>query len=234
MATALDALAGNLHIPDPKNWAAKQYRRINRAILRKRHEKLTSWHIKNVAMPSTSEKGKIGKAIVQAVFFQSELAKARGRPIDPDDLIRRAKRVTLDELKRDERRAAELLSGAKKKSNKNVIEERAEKLASSIQGNPRKSRRDGAGRPDGSGSNKVRMSGLQYQVPLSAMDVCAAVLPIIEELTKSQIKPAGWNIEAPKNDLAFDVVVAAANTEMSDVKRASIARAIYRLKAITN
>jgi hypothetical protein len=235
LLTALDALASHLHISERENWAAKQQRRITRAIVRKRHEKLTTWHIKNVVVAPTSEKGTVAKATVQAVFFQSELVKARGRFIDPDNLIRRAKHVTFDELRPDERRAAQLLSGAKKKPKKNVIEESAEKLASPIQETVRKSRRGSVGRPDGSVSNKVRIKGLQYDVPLSAIDICAAVLPIIEEVTKSQIKPAGWNIEAPKDaDLAFEVVVAAVNTEVSNLKRTSIARAIYRLKAASN
>jgi hypothetical protein len=233
LSSCVEHLACHLGTLDPEEWAAALHRRINRAIGRKRHEKLTSWHLKNIAMKPTSEKTAVPKAIVQSVFLKSALRKP-GQSVDTDELIKRAKQIEMGDLRPDEQRAAALLAGAKsaakRKPKEHPIEKSAERLVALILP-PRKPRKASTGRPKGSGSAKIRMVGLEYKVPLSAIDVCAAVLPIIEEVTKSQLKPAGWDTEPTKDDLAFEVVVAAVNTELSTTKRTSVARAIYRLKA---
>jgi hypothetical protein len=224
--TALCALAKHLDISEVDVWTAKQNRRINRAISRKRHGKLTTWHLKHRQSNLAPVQATIPKAILQAVFLKSELTKSR-RSSDSDDLIKRAKQVKIEDLRPVEQRAAALLAGAKKKPAKNAIEISAEKLATSI----RPGWKSKKGRPDGSGSSKVSLASLQYRVPLSAIDVCAAVLPIIEEITMSQMKPVGWNAEVTNDDPALNVVVAAVVAEIRTTKPASVVRAIYRLKA---
>jgi hypothetical protein len=239
LSAKLEHLAGQLATSDPKNWAAKIHRRINRAADRKRHDKLTAWHIKNVARPiSTSENdAPIPKSIVQAVFLKSRLSELRGRPRGrDDDLVKRAKRTSFDDLRPHEKQAAALIGGAKRKAKKNLIEEAAEKLASSLI----LSANAPIGRPKGSPPNKIAPLAVSedgdkealnyYSVPLSITDMCEVIVPLIEEITGRRItSPRGSN-KSSVDHLAFDVLVAVINIDIPAVELSSVRRAIHRLK----
>jgi hypothetical protein len=238
LSVKLEHLAGQCGTSDPKNWAAKIHRRINRAADRKRHDKLAAWHIKNVAPVSTSENdAPIPKSIVQAVFLKSRLSELRGRPRGrDDDLVKRAKRTSFEDLRPHEKQAAALINGAKRKAKKNLIEEAAEKLASSLI----LSANAPIGRPKGSPPNKIAplvvsedgdKGALNYYiVPLSITDVCEVIVPLIEEITGCRItSPRGSN-KSSVDDLAFDVLVAVINIDITRVELSSVRRAIHRLK----
>jgi hypothetical protein len=100
LSSCVEHLACHLGTLDPEEWAAALHRRINRAIGRKRHEKLTSWHLKNIAMKPTSEKTAVPKAIVQSVFLKSALRKP-GQSVDTDELIKRAKQIEMGDLREE-------------------------------------------------------------------------------------------------------------------------------------
>jgi hypothetical protein len=211
LSIELERLAGKLNVPNEKQWAALQHRRINRAIARKRHDKLIAWHLKN--NPPYSGKGEIPRAIVQAVFLQSELGKRK----DFEQSVVRSKQVTRHDLNLVQKRAAEIVSGAKFRSKSNSIERAAMKLASAVEAYLTPANRR-AGRPKGSSPNGITKNELNYQVPLSIVDVCAAVFPIVEEISGS----------AQNNDLVLNVMMAAVLVERPGASRATVAQAMYR------
>jgi len=240
LSTQLEHLASELGVLDPKKWAGKQHRRINRAVYRRRHDKLTEWHIKNVPPALIAESDPpIPMAIIQAVFLESKLSILRGCTTGrDDDLVKRATEITFDDLRPHEKRAAALINGAKRKAKrKHPIEEGAKKLAASLEAF---SVNQPVGRPKGSSPKNIMPVSVAndgdqavwsyYSVPLSITDMCEVVVPIIEEITGSRITSARGAKRTPGKNLAFKTLMAAININIPGAEHSSVRRAIHHLK----
>jgi len=191
-------------------------RKILRAIQRKRSDKLNDWHYRRSANKSRDEASELD---IDWASYLVRLKSNTKKGLARDDAIEDATGTTVTDLTAIEKRAVELLRGAKRKAKKNFLENEAEELASAVE-KDWFSFHESAGRPQGRNSQKaIRIEGLSYYVPLSMSEVIATVFPLIEE--------AAGTSDAK---LILPAVIAAVRIAVPDASRESISRLARRFR----
>jgi hypothetical protein len=225
---ALSEIAKRRGLDEPLERANDSKRKILRAIERARSEKLNAWHyqrFKEKTWKTVPLRPTVKWAIILVRRAANEYPSLRlsTQPrLNREEAIINATSITRLDLRPIERRAVEILCGSRPKSKKNFLEERAERLANAVN-------RDwfsadkGPGRSQGASSCKrIEIRGHSYQVPLSATEVIAAVMPSIEDLA------------GPSNERRIPVLralVAAVRIAVPNISRDSIARIATRVRA---
>jgi len=218
---ALSRIAKQIHTEDD-DWAQKGKRRILRALKSAQDRKLGDRRYDEFVRPWKERKESPYRSpgIKWATDLMTlKLKKKRwGRGKKPSDKV-------LSEI---ETRAAQILSGSKSKSRKNFAEDQAEKLAGEVR---REWRREWfppskVGRPAG----KRTFSKIQ---PLSIEEIVSVTMPIIEEMSNTELKVAVSNAESVSEikSPTFAVLVAVINTQLPGVPIESIARAVARVRS---
>jgi hypothetical protein len=219
----MDRLAAELKIAGARQWSTLWRARFVRAVQRKEHQELCEWHLKTnspgYSLPADKDK------LAQAVFLQSQPLEKRGQ-IDSGQL----KQISYGDLRPAQKRAVDLIAGAKPKAKKNPIETEAVKISSSIKQYLNEAAKH-LGRPEGSRTSRVRAPESEvepYMITLSLSDICDAVVPLIEKAT-------GVRLTARRNDVACDVLLAVIDMYLSiedgrGNARAVVARELSRLK----
>jgi hypothetical protein len=214
----LTEIAKQRGFDDPVESANAAKRKILRAIQRKRSDKLNDWHYQR-AKKSRDEASELD------IGWASYLVRLKSngkKGLARDDAIQDAKGVTVTDLTPSERRAVELLCGAKRKAKKNFLEKKAEVLASAVKTDWFSSHKS-AGRPRGTNSRKaIRITELSYYVPLSTSEVIATVIPLIEEVAGTSSRDDA--------KLVLPAVIAAVRTVAPRAGRESISRLARRFR----
>jgi hypothetical protein len=181
---ALAEIAKQRGLPDEV--AIETKRNILRAILRKKSEKLNT-----LSYQRFKEKSWIPlRPTVEWAIILLRRAAIEHRSLKPgvprlnrQEAINHATSITLAELRPVERRAVEILCGGRPKSTKNLVEERAVRLATAVN-RVWFSAKKCAGRSQGTSSFKgIKIGQVSlYDVPLSMTEAIAAVVPLIDDL----------------------------------------------------
>jgi hypothetical protein len=226
---ALTEIAMQRGFGEPVEVAIETRRNILRAIEREKSEKLNRWHYqqfkekswKKVPLRPTVEWAIV---LVRRAAIEHRSLKFGIQPrLNRQQAIDHATSITLAELGPVERRAVEILCGARPKSKKNHVEDRAVRLAAVVNRDWFSANKC-AGRSRGSHSFKRIEVGecFSYDVPLSITEVISAVMPSIDDL-------AGMSNRACIPVLP--ALVAAVQITLSGASRESIARLAMRVRA---
>jgi hypothetical protein len=181
---ALAEIAKQRGLPDEV--AIETKRNILRAIRRKKSEKLNTLSYQRfkekswIPLRPTVEWAII---LVRRAAIEHPSLKPGVRRLNRQEAINHATSITLAELRPVERRAVEILCGGRPKSTKNLVEERAVRLATAVN-RVWFSANKCAGRSRGTSSFKgIKIGQVSlYDVPLSMTEAIAAVVPLIDDL----------------------------------------------------
>ena len=185
---ALAEIAKQRDFGEPLEVAIETQRGILRAILRKKSEKLNTLSYQRFKKKSWKKDPlrptvQWATILVRRAAIEHRSLKLGVPRLNRQEAINHATSITLAELRPVERRAVEILCGGQPKSTKNLVEERAVRLAHAVNrvwfsANKR------AGRSRGTPSFKgIKIGQVSlYDVPLSMTEAIAAVMPLIDDL----------------------------------------------------
>jgi hypothetical protein len=201
-------------------------RKILRAIRRAKSEKLNAWHYQRFKEESWKPLRPTIKWANILVRRAANEHRSLGLSVQPrlnrEEIIKSSTSRTRPKLRPVERRAVQILRGARPKSKKNVVEARAVALAAAVN-RDWFSANKAPGRPRGASSCKrIEERDNLYQVPLSVTEIIAAVMPSIEDLAGASNEPRISVLRA---------LVAAVQIEFPGISRDSIARIATRVRA---
>jgi hypothetical protein len=224
---ALTEIAKQRGFGEPVEVVNETKRNILRAIERKKSDKLNTLSYQRFKQKSwipirpTVEWATI---LVRRAAIEHRSLKLDVQPrLNREDAIKHATSITLAELRPDEKRAVAILCGARPKSKKNHVEERAVRLATAVKRDWFSANKR-AGRSRGAHSVKHIEIGkvLLYDVPLSMTEVIAAVMPSIYDLARMSNRACVPVLPA---------LVAAVQISLPGASRDSIARLATRVRA---
>jgi hypothetical protein len=223
---ALAEIAKQRGLDEPLECANDSKRTILRAIERAKSKKLNAWHyqqFKEKTWIPLRPTVKWANTLVRRAANEHRFLGLSIQPrLNREEIIKNATSRTRPKLRPVERRAVQILRGARLKSKKNFLEERAEELANAVK-RDWFSANKGPGRPRGASSCKrIEIRDHSYQVPLSVTEVIAAVMPSIEDLAGAS------------NERCIPVLralVAAVQIAVPGISRDSIARIATRVRA---
>jgi hypothetical protein len=219
---ALTEIAKQRGLDEPVERANESMRTILRAIQRAKNEKLNAWSYQRFKEKS-SKRVPLRPTVEWATILVRRAAIQIGlQPrLNREEAIKNATSITFAELRPDEKRAVAIVCGARRKSKKNFLEERARRLANAVK-RDWFSANKGPGRPQGAKSCRIKIRGHSYHVPLSVAEVIAAVTPSISDLVGTSNKGC-----IP----VWRALLAAVQIALPGASRESIARIATRVRA---
>jgi hypothetical protein len=220
---ALTEIAKQRGLDEPVERANDSKRTILRAIERAKSEKLNAWHyqqFKEKTWIPLRPTIKWANILVRRAANEHRFLGLSIQPgLNREEIIKNSTSKTRPKLRLVERRAVQILRGARLKSKKNFLEERAEELANAVKRDWFSANK----RPRvASSCKRIEIRGHSYQVPLSVTEVIAAVMPSIEDLAGAS------------NERCIPVLralVAAVQIALPGASRDSIARIATRVRA---
>ena len=224
---ALTEIAKQRGLDEPVESANESKRTILRAIQRAKSEKLNTWHyqqFKEKTWIPLRPTIKWANILVRRAANEHRFLGLSIQPrLNREQIIKNSTSRTRPKLRPVERRAVQILRGARLKSKKNFLEERAEELANVVKRDWFSANKC-AGRSRGTPSFKgIKIGQVSlYDVPLSMTEAIAAVMPLIDDL-------AGMSNRAfiP----VLPALVAAIQIDLPGASRHSIARIATRVRA---
>jgi hypothetical protein len=229
LSSALTRIAECRGIPkaDAASQVEKQKRKILRALTQKASEKLRNYRYHATTISPWEKKEKLRKPSIALATLQVRLKQnkqnLRGAKLKGETAIDEALSATFNDLNPVEKRAVYLLRGAKRKSKKNPIEQKAIKIVDAIidDWSPAVKR----GRPKGARSQRIRLcENRGWRVRLSVDEIIDVVTPLIEEFSKTNVRVSISKTPSPE----FAAVIAAVRIGQPECGDESVARIMAR------
>jgi hypothetical protein len=220
---ALAEIAKQRGLDEPVERANESKRTILRAIQNAKSEKLNAWHyqqFKEKTWIPLRPTVKWANILVRRAANEHRFLGLSIQPrLNREEIIKSSTSRTRPKLRPVERRAVQILRGARLKSKKNFLEERARRLANAVNRDWFSANK----RPRGASSCKrIEIRGHSYHVPLSVAEVIAAVTPSINDLAGTSNKGC---------ILVWRALLAAVQIALPGASRDSIARIATRVRA---